>query len=482
MSEQSLKNKTVKGVGWTVAETLSRNLVTFLVGIVLARLLSPDDYGLIGILLVYVSVFEIIIDGGLSNALIRKQDAKDIDYSTMFYANLFVSILMAAIVFFSAKPIASFFERQELVSLTQAMSCIVVIYALSLVPKVRLTKAINFKSQTKASFISAIISGAIGIYMAYRGYGVWSLVGQQLCNATINVILLWIANCWIPQLIFSTNSFISMWSFGWKLLLSGILNTISNQMFQAIIGKCYTPALLGQYTRAEQFGSLVSGNVTRVVQRVSYPVLSTIQNDPNRLKEAYKQIIKVTLLPTFVCMLCLASCAKPLIMLLLGKPWLESAFFLQILCLSLMLYPLHALNLNAIQVMGRSDLTLRINVVKNLLILFPITVGIMYGIYWMLAAEVIRGGFCYFLNAYYSKPLLNYSIKEQLLDIYPSFKIAFFTASPLYLISFIPIQYYFLVPIQFAIGITLCLILCEKSHLQEYIELKHIFLRWFVVN
>lgn len=480
MSEEGLKQKTVKGVAWTTADTILRYGVTFIVGIVLARLLSPDEYGLIGILTVYIAVFEIIIDGGFSYALIRKKNAQEVDYSTVFYANMFVSILMAAVIYFSAGIVADFFERQELVPLTQVMSVIVVINALSLVPKARLSKNIDFKTQTIASVVAAIVSGLLGIGMAYKGYGVWSLVGQQISGAAITTLYLIVATKWIPILRFSWKSFKEMWSFGWKLLLSGIFNTISGQLHSIVIGKCFSPATLGHYTRAFQFGSLFSGNLTSVIQRVTFPVLSAIQDDPVYLKEAYKRVIKVTVLPTFILMMCLAACAQPFIVVLIGEKWLEASYYLQILCFSMMLFPLHALNLNAIQVMGRSDLTLRINIIKNLLMAIPIVIGIMTNIYWMLVADVVRNIICYYLNAYYSKPLLNYPISEQIKDIVPHILISIVIAIPIYFVSFIPLSPILLLLIQVLMGTVIGLVILEKTKLPEYLELRGIVLN--VVN
>lgn len=474
MAEQSLKEKTVKGVGWTAVESVLRYGVSFVVGIILARLLSPDEYGLIGILTIFITIFEIIIDGGFINALIRKQKAQEIDYYTVFWTNLILSVLMAGILYGAAGLIAKFFERVELTSLMHAMCFIVIINALSLVQKARLTKALDFKTQTKVSVIAAVMSGLIGIWMAYVGYGVWALVAQQLTNAGFATLLYWVLNRWMPKLRFSIESFLDMWNFGWKLMLSGIFNSLSSQLHSVVIGKVFSPAALGQYTRAYQFGTIFSGNVTSVVQRVSFPVLSEIQEDPTRLKEAYKHVIRLTVFPTFVLMLSLAAVSKPLIIVLIGEKWVDAAYMLQIICFSMMLHPLHALNLNAIQVMGRSDLTLRINIIKNLLIMLPVAVGILTSIYWMLVADVVRGLICYYLNAYYSNPLLHYSIKEQLKDIFPSLSIALGVALPVFSVSVLPLSPILILILQFSLGASIFFVWCENAKLYEYLEIKNI--------
>ena len=310
--------------------------------------------------------------------------------------------------------------------------------------------------------------------MAYYRLGVWALVSQQISYSAINTCLIWIYGRWLPKLMFSFESFKTLWNFGWKLLASGLLNTFSTQTFNIVIGKCFAPATLGQYTWAQQFGSLFSSNITNIIQKVTFPVFSKIQDDPVRLKDSYRKVIKVTVLPTFVLMVGMAAVSNNLILILIGEQWIDVASYLQILCFSLMLYPLNSLNTNAIQVMGRSDITLKINIIKNLLIIIPVSVGIFCGIYWMLIFEFLRVFTCYLINAFYSKPLINYTIVEQIKDILPDFAIAILISIPVYLMNFIPISIYILLPMQIVSGIILFFFLCEVYKLDEYIEIKRI--------
>lgn len=474
MAEGSLKNKTVKGMGWSALENVTRMGVTFVVSIILARLLSPEEYGLIGILTIFIAIFNAIVDSGFTNALIRKQDTTDIDYSTVFYTNLVLSVVLATALFFCANPIAVFFERPELVSLTQVMSSVVVINALAIVQRARTTKAIDFKTQTKITFISSIVSGAIGIAMAYMGYGVWALVGQQISNQLLSTIFFWIYNRWMPKFIFSWTSFKEMWAFGSKLLASGLIDTVWKEIYQVIIGKCYSPATLGLYTRAKQFADLFSSNLTVVVQRVSYPVLSSIQDDRVRLKGAYQRVIKTTMLPTFVLMLGMAVCAKSMIYVLIGEQWLPCVPLLQIICTFKMHYPLHAINLNMLQVQGRSDLFLKLEIIKKIIAIGPLLLGIFVDIYLMLAGSLVTGLIAYYLNAYYSGPFLNYSIKEQVKDIIPSFGVALTMAIPVFAMSFIPLNPFLLLPLQILVGAVITISICEVTNLPEYIEIKGI--------
>lgn len=476
MSEQSLKQKTVRGVGWSFADSMLGQGITFLVGLVLARLLSPDEYGLIGIITIFITVFNCIVDSGFSNALIRKNDASDKDYNTMFIVNMGISIVLFVLMFLCAPFISWFFVRPELTALCRVMGVIVIINALSIVQNTVLTKRLDFKTKTKASFISSITSGVIGVAMAYSGYGVWALVGQQISRQLLNTICLWIYNRWYPDFTFSIDSFREMWKFGWKLLVSAMIDQTWTEIYQVVIGKCYTPATLGLYTRARQFSSICSSNLTLIIQRVSYPALSKIKEDKPRLKNSYKRVIKITMLVTFTLMLGLAGCAKALIMVLIGEKWIDCVPILQIICFSGMQYPLHALNLNMLQVQGRSDLFLRLEILKKCIGVIPLLLGIFIGIYYMLIASVVAGVFALYLNAYYSGPYLKYSIWEQVHDIFSSFIMALSMFIILFAISFISLNPFVMLPLQICIGAAFTLTICEIRKPEEYLELKGIAL------
>jgi O-antigen/teichoic acid export membrane protein len=475
MASQSLKDKTVKGASWTAIDSIARYGITFIVGIILARLLSPDEYGLIGILTIFINLFNVIVDGGFTNALIRKQGATDEDYCTVFYTNLVISFVLAGTLFACAGPISVFFEREELFDLTRVMSVIVIINALSIVQRTRLTKKIDFKTQTKISIIASVLSGVIGIGMALMGCGVWSLVGQQISSQLCTSFLLWFYNKWIPKLIFSWKSFKELWDFGWKLLASSIIGSLTTDIYNAVIGKCFSPQTLGYYTRARHFSGIFSTNISTIVNKVSFPVLSTIQNDKPRLKAAYRKLIRTTMLPTFVLMLGLAAMAKPMILVLIGEQWLTAAYYLQIICLYAMMIPLHTINLISIQVVGRSDITLKLRIIKSTLGLIPIGLGIWTNnIYWMLAGSLLFDYFCYYLNTYYSGPLLGYPILEQIKDVLPSLGVAILMAVPVYLLSFLPLSPFIILPIQLVIGAGLTALLCTLFKLPEYKELKSV--------
>ena len=479
MSEESLRGKTVKGVGWSFIDSFAGQGITFLVGLVLARLLTPDEYGLIGIITIFIAVFNSIVDSGFSNALIRKTDAKDIDYNTVFITNLVVSVVLFFALFFSAPLIARFFDQPLLKPLSQVMASIVIINAFAIIQRTLLVKSIDFKTQTKVSLISSISSGVVGIAMAYCGYGVWSLAGQQLSRQLLNTLFLWIYSKWYPKFQFSWNSFRELFGFGWKLLASGLIDTLWREAYQVIIGKCYSPATLGQYARGQQFGSIFSTNLNSIVQRVSYPVLSSIQDDKERLKQAYRRVIKVTMLVTFTLMLGLAAISKPMILVLIGDKWLLAASLLPIICFQMVLYPLHALNLNMLQVQGRSDLFLKLEIFKKVVGIIPLLLGIFIDIYWMLWGSVLAGIFAYYLNSYYSGKYLSYSLWAQVKDIIPSFGVAAVMAVITYLVSLLPLSPLVLLVLQILTGTLVTIALCEIFKLEEYKEVKGMVLSVF---
>ena len=470
----SLKNKTVKGVGWSAADAFLGHGVTFIVGLVLARLLSPEEYGLIGIVTIFTTILVGVVDSGFSNALIRKSDVTDEDYSTLFIFNLSVSIAMFLLLFAVAPWISLFFDRPQLVELVRVMGLLLILQALSIVQYTILSRRLDFKTKTKASFISAIVSGVVGIVMAYMGYGVWSLVVQQLSRQLLYSGCLWFYNHWWPKLKFSLESLRYMWGFGWKLLLSGLLDNIWKEIYQVVVGKFYNPATLGQYTRAKQYASLFSSNLTTIVQRVSYPVLSQVQESKDRMVSAYRRVIKTTMFVTAITMISLGAISEPLIYCLIGPQWHQAATFLPLICISMSLYPLHAINLNMLQVQGRTDIFLYLEIVKKVIAIGPICLGIFVGIYWMLVGTIITGIIAFFLNSYYTGKRLGYSSWMQLKDIAPSFGIGFFIAASVYFFKFLPLSNWIILPIQVCVGTTVFFVVSEMTKLNEYVELKGI--------
>ena len=480
MIEQSLRDKTVKGTVWSAADAFLGQGVTFIVGIVLARILSPEEYGLIGIVTIFTTVLTSVVDSGFSNSLILKTDSNKADYNTMFLTNMVLSLLLFILLFSCAPLIASFFRRPELVLLVRVMGLILIFQAFSIVQQTILTKRLGFKTKTKASLSSAILSGVIGIVLAIMGFGVWALVAQQLSKQFLYSILLWLYNKWIPNLIFNVQSFRYMWGFGWKLMASGLLYNIWNQLYQVVVGKCYSPTILGQYSRSKEYASIFSQNLTLVVQRVSYPAMAEIQDDTARMVAAYRKIIKMTMFVTAVCMISLGAIAEPLIYCLIGPQWNVAATFLPLICISMSLYPLHSINLNMLQIQGRSDILLVLEIVKKFVSLIPLGLGVYLSIYWMLIGSIFAGIVSFFLNSIYTGRSVGYSSWTQIKDVAPSYGIGFLIAFSVYFFKYLPISYWFVLSVQLIIGALVFIIACKIFRVNEYEELKSILTTYII--
>ena len=474
MADQSLKDKTVKGVAWSGIDNLAQYAVSFIVSIVLARLLSPDDYGLLGIIAIFTNVCNALIDGGVTSALIRKKNATEKDYNTMFILNMVMSFLLYAIIFICSPLIANFFGREELVLLTRVSSLGMVIGAFSLVPNTQLTKRLDFKTQTKITIVGSIVSGVMGITLAFAGFGVWALVAQGLAFQSLRTLLLWFYNRWIPRLQFSRESYNELFGFGWKMMVSQVLNTVWKELYQVVVGKYYSPATLGQYTRAKSFSRLFSSNLTNVVQRVTYPVLSDIQDDKKRMVLAYRRIIKTTMFITAICMFFLAGISEPLLYCLIGPKWHEASTYLPLICISASMYPLQSINLNMLQVQGRSDLFLGLEIVKKIIGIGPLCVGAFVGIMPMLYVNLVTVIIYYFLNSYYSGKVLNYSSWMQLRDVAPSYGIATAIALCVFCLRYLPISNWIILPLQVAVGFIAFLVICKVFKMEEFEETKNL--------
>jgi O-antigen/teichoic acid export membrane protein len=449
--------------------------IEFIVGIVLARLLTPNQYGLVAMVTIFIAISRSFVNSGFTQALIRKNDAKQIDYSTVFYFNIAVSGFLYLIFFIFASSISNFYAEPKLTIIIRVMALGLIFDAFSIIQRARLTKRIDFKLQTKISITASVISGIVGILMAYLGFGVWALVTKMLLRQFINSLLLWLWNRWIPTWEFSIASFKEMFSFGSKLLISGLIDTIYRNVYKLIIGKFFSAEQLGYYTRAEQFRNLPSQNLTGAIQRVTYPVLASIQDDLPKLKKAYRKIIKSIMLITFTLMLGLAATAKPLLLTLIGENWLQSVIYLQLLCFAGMLYPLHAINLNMLKVQGRSDLFLKLEIIKKILAVPVIMLGIFLGIKEMIIGMIVNSFIAYFLNSYYSGRMIKYSSFAQLKDIIPSFLLALFISLILYMESLlISTTNLIILIIQIFTGILMFLGLSEILKMKDYLYLKNV--------
>lgn len=416
----SIKRKAAKGILWSSFERFSVQGVQFFIMIIMARLLTPEDYGLIGMLAIFLAVAQSLIDSGFSQALIRKQNRTEKDNSTVFYFNIVVSSFLYILFFISAPYVSAFYNTPELSSIMRVISLGVVINSLAVVQRAQYTINIDFKTQAKASFTAAVFSGSVGITLAYTGSGVWALVVQQLLNLSINTVMLWYYSRWRPLLYYSWQSFRELFAFGSKLMLSGLLNTIYRNIYPIVIGKIFSASSLGHYTRAHQFSELPSSNITGIIQRVTYPVLCSIQNDDERLSNIYRRFLKLSAFVIFPLMLGLSAVSKPFIFIVIGSQWELCAVLLQIICFSMMWYPIHGINLNLLQVKGRSDLFLRLEIIKKVLGVLVICMTAPWGVVTMCYGSIVSSLIALIINTYYTGKLIHMGFFKQMRDLIPT--------------------------------------------------------------
>lgn len=436
---QEFKSKISNGFLWSSIERFTIQGIQFIVGLIIARILSPNDYGLMGMVIVFLAISQVFIDSGFASALIQKKDRNETDYSTVFYFNIVLGVLFYLLLFFTAPLIARFYKQPELINITRILGINVILISLAVIQRAKLTVIVDFKTQAKAGFIAVTLSGICGIILAYSDYGVWALVVQTLLNNLLNTVLLWLYSRWIPMLIFSTRSFRHLFTFGSKLLGAGILDTLYKNVYPLLIGKLFNSTELGYYTRADQFCQMPSSNITGIIQRVTFPALCEIQDDEERLKQVYRKFIQMSALLIFPLMLGLAALSVPTIRLLLTDKWIPSAPLLQLLCLAGMLYPIHALNLNLLNVKGRSDLFLRLEIIKKAIITIAILLTFQAGVVMMIIGQVITSYITLFINTYYTKKLINYGIWCQLKDLSAIFFLSVGTALLAWSITQFPI-------------------------------------------
>ena len=421
MSDQTLKQKTTKGLFWSSVERFSNQGVQFVFSIILARLLSPSDYGIIAMVTIFFAVAQSFVDSGFSNALIRKTDRVEEDLSTCFYFNIGVGIIAYIVLFLIAPLVASFYNQPILSPIIRITGLGVVLNSLCVVQQALFTIKIDFKSQAKVTLSATIISGIVGVIFAYQGYGVWALVWQGVVMASARMALLWLMSKWRPTTGFSKSSFNYLFGYGSKLLASGLLDTIYNNIYPIVIGKFYTPAQLGNYSRALSFAQLPSSNITSILQRVTFPVLSTIQDDIPRLQANYRRLLKLSAFIVFPLMTGLAAVAFPMIRIILTPKWEGCSLYLQIICFALMLYPIHAINLNLLQVKGRSDLFLRLEVIKKIVGVCIMCITIPLGITAMCIGMVASSLIALFINTFYTGKLIDIGYLKQMRDLLPIF-------------------------------------------------------------
>lgn len=418
--EENLKKQTKQGVIWSAVQRFSLQGTQFVITLFMARLLSPREYGIVGMLSIFLAISGVFIDCGFTSALTRKQNRTHEDLCTVFWFNIVIACIAYIILFIGAPYISAFYNMPELTLLTRVLGLTVIIGAFNSVQYTLLVTKLDFKSITKVTFPTTILSGIIGILCAYFGFSYWALVVSAIFSTTMGVICYWHFSDWRPSLSFSKSSFKEMFSFGSKLLLTSLIDTTYNNLYGLVIGKKFSANVLGNYTRAESYANFPSISVSGVMQRVTYPVLCKIQNNDMDLRESYRKFLKLTAFVIFPMMFGLSALAKPFVILIIGEQWTFCAELLQILCFSLIWYPIHAINLGILQVKGRTDLSLKLEIIQKVLGTLILFVAIPWGIIVLCYSRIINSFLCLFINTHYSGKLINLSIFQQLADFLPT--------------------------------------------------------------
>lgn len=470
---QDKKTKTVNGFFWSIFDNYIGLIANFIIGIILARLLSPSEFGLMGMIVIVTSVSVALIDSGLSQALIRRKKVENSEYNTTFIFSVASAFFLYLAIYFLSPHISSFFNEDKLVPIIRVSALSIILQAFFIVHRTILIRIINFKIQAKATFISSLLSGLIGVFMAFSGYGIWSLVVQVLSRQLFLLLFFYYKVRWLPKFEFSYSIFKELYSFGYKILLSGLLFTISKNMYYVVIGRYYSPSSLGQYTKAESFNSVFTVSLTNAIQRVTYPILSTIQNDNEALKTEYKKIIQVVAFFSISLSLGISAISEPLVLLLIGEQWAESIIYLQILCIAGVFHPLININLNVLKVKNRPDLFFKLEILRNVVLLVPnIFVGIYFGIIYMLWGYVLICFFSFLINGFVSSKIVQYSLSEQIKDMLFVLIVSIIVSLCMYFVTMLGLSNAVTIFIQVIIGISMYLCIYEFSQFKTYCMIK----------
>ena len=421
---KQLKDETRKGVFWSAVQRFSMQGGQFVIGIILANFLTPSDFGTIGMLSIFIAISSVFIDGGFTSALTRKPDLNHADLCTVFFFNIIISFFSYCILFLIAPLVAKFYNMPELCLVLRVFGISLIINSLSAVQATLLTIKLDFKTQTKISIISLSISSLIAITLACQDFSYWSLVVQAIVSSLLSTLLYWYYSPWRPTLIFSKRSFKDMFGFGSKLLIQGLIDNIYTNIYPLIIGKAFSASTLGNYNRADSYARFPSNSLTGVMQRVTYPVLCRMQDNEKEMTEVYRKILQSSTFVIFPTMTGLSALSYPFIILIIGQQWENCVTMLQIICFALMWYPVHAINLNLLLVKGRSDLSLKLEIIKKFVGLTILCIAVPFGIIVLCWSLIFTSIISLFINTYYTGKLIGLGLYRQSTDIFPSFIIS----------------------------------------------------------
>ena len=477
--ESNLKEKTARGIKWGFIDNVAGVGIIAIANLILARILSPQDFGIIGMTAIFITLSNSLIDSGFSSALIRLKSVTEKDLNTVFHFNFVTSLLLYAILYFTAPLIAGFFGQPVLTDIVRVLSLSMIVNALCIVQKVILIRRIDFRTQAIASTVSSVLSSGVAIWMALYGFGVWSLVALQVLKSVFTAVILWLCSKWFPSFLFSVKSLKEMFSFGGRMLLTAIVSTLWSEIYSFIIGKTYAPSVLGQYSRADKFRNMVTSNISTVMQRVTYPVLSMINDEKDRQARAYRKILRTAVLIMFPAVLGLAAVSEPLVLTLIGDQWVPAVGYLRILCLSGLFTPLMFCSVSILNADGRSDLTLYLEIFKTAMAVFPVLAGIFFSIEALLWTAVAASAVSYLAYAAAVSRIAGYSVWRQLKDVAPFFAVSAVMAAAVFCISFITAPQWLVLLIQIVLGVAIVVFAYEFVYRnEEYREVRTAVLKF----
>jgi len=420
----SLKQKTIAGAFWVVSERFTLQGIQFIISIMLARILMPEEFGLIGMITIFLAIAQSLTDSGLASSLIRTKDPDQVDYSTVFVFNIGGSIIIYGLVFLLAPLIAQFYERGILTGLIRVLGLMIITNSLGSVQNAQFTRSMDFRTLFIIQIPAVVISGIVGVMMAKNGYGVWSLVYMQLIGNVVTLVFLWLRSSWRPSFVFSMPRFKRHIAFGFNMTLSSILNSIFDDIYNIVVGKYFSATQLGYYTRANSLKQLPVSNIASAINKVTFPLFSQMQDDNLRLRLAYKKMMQQVTFWVAPVLIGMGVISYPLFRLMFTEKWLPSVPYFQLLVVVGIMYPLHGYNLSVLQVKGRSDLVLRLEIIKKIIIVISVVVAIPYGIYGLLYSQIVLTFLIFFINSYYTGRFINYYVIEQVRDLLPVIALA----------------------------------------------------------
>lgn len=411
---KTLKQQAVSGIAWTSVERFTQQIIQFVLGIAIARILAPQDYGIIGMTAIFFAVATTFIDSGFGSALIQKKDRNEVDYSTCFYFNVLVGVALYAILWIASPAIADFYRTPILCDVTRVLGLTMLINSLSISQTAKMTAEMKFKEMAIISIVTQLVTGLIGLYLAYAGWGVWALVFQQLSSCLARLLMMELFLRWYPRWVFSKSSFKHMFSYGSKILCSGLINTVYDNLYTLVIGRAFSAKEVGYYNRGNQFAILPTNTILSIFMKVAFPLMAQVQDDVENLKTAYKKFLRVPLFVLYPLLFGLIALAKPLILVLLGEKWLPAVPLLQVLCIGSFFDPLTHINLNILYVKGRTDLVLRLELIKKPIAFILLFSMIPLGLWWLCFGRAIYGFIAYSFNCYYTGKFINFGFWKQM--------------------------------------------------------------------